>query len=393
MLQETAAGPPSFLKKGPSERTPEETMRLYIFQLRDLSAFQWSEPGWPQIFGSAGANTTPASQLVALGPKAIPFLVEALGDATPTRTMVHNRFKQDGDTLLRRQDIAFECLDRILGFWLYRPHGVLTFCQEAAENQAAVLALARAYWTRSRNASQAQMARNYLILLEQGPASEDSGKINPVSPQLRALRTLGNLEGPEAVLDRLLKTEEERWFDEPTLLEIFNPPSRLSDEQITQCVAALETTSHVRRRQAVATYGQDRSYKIQRALLRALELEPDAGERLHILRALNTHPALWHLPELTRVFDQDRGGACRVEAAKAIQIMMFSEVGKPWASDGWVRLETRDAALAVARKVLQDQEAPLSVRRSALDILEAWRAPEDRPLVTKYQRLPAFWFR
>ena len=42
------------------------------------------------------------------------------------------------------------------------------------------------------------------------------------------------------------------------------------------------------------------------------------------------------------------------------------------------RLETRDAALALARQLVTDRESPTAVRQAAVDVLLAWDSSVDR---------------
>src|SRR5262249_47591253 len=48
--REAAASLPAFLNKKPGERSQAEWIQYWIYQLRDLAAGQWSDPGSPEIF-------------------------------------------------------------------------------------------------------------------------------------------------------------------------------------------------------------------------------------------------------------------------------------------------------------------------------------------------------
>ena len=50
--READAPRPAFLDTKPVERTPEETARYWVFQLRDLAGHQWGNPGYPQLFST-----------------------------------------------------------------------------------------------------------------------------------------------------------------------------------------------------------------------------------------------------------------------------------------------------------------------------------------------------
>jgi HEAT repeat protein len=398
-LEREAATPaPAFLKKPLADMNQEETIRYWIYQLANFSPVMISSPGGPLLFAGFDGAPTPADRLVAIGPAAISFLVETLEDATPTRITISNDFGPCHDKffLLRRQDVAFECLERIVGCSLYRTYSNSAFYRDSPKRKAAALALAKAWWSRSKGASQAQMIRNFLALLDTMDVPYVGPFINSV--RIQALGTLGSLEGPEAVVADLRKIPEERLFERPTVLERLDPPPSASPEVIARMVAAeLEGRNEHSRRKTVAaledaaslsaqrSVGSERdmllrmvaSYRIQRALLHALGREREASERECILRVLAESPKVWHLPALTTVFDHDADVRARVLAGNIIAQIVGDKQWTDWS----VRLETRDAALEVARKLIRDETAPLQVRQAAFDILLAWDSPEDRPLL------------
>jgi HEAT repeat protein len=239
------------------------------------------------------------------------------------------------------------------------------------------------------------MVRNFLALLDTMDVPYVGPFINSV--RIQALGTLGSLEGPEGVVAALRKIPEERFFERPTVLERLDPPPSASPEKIARMVAALESPNELLRRNMVGalkdlasayaqhSVGSERdgllrivgSYRIQQALLRALAREREASERGCILRVLAESPKVWHLPALTTVYGHDAEVGARALAGKIIAQIVGD---KQW-TDWWVRLETRDAALEVARKLIRDEAAPLQVRQAAFDILLAWDSPEDRPLL------------
>lgn len=378
--REAASTRPVFLAKKPGERTQAETIQFWIYQLRDLAAFQWSQPGSPEIFAEMNHPPTPADQLCAIGPAAIPFLIDALDDSTPTRTSVRNRFMLDSERLLRRQDIAFECLGRIVGCCFYRINSNLTLISDAPERQQSAIAHAKAWWIKSRGATQAQMIRNYLDTMSQNLTLQhdpDLGSFGSV--RLHALYMLGILEGPETVIEQVRQIHQDRFFDEPTVRERLDPNSSLSQREIARFVASIDSADASLRRNAVASLKQPQSYQIQRSLLLALEREVEATERIKILQVLQAYPKLWHLPALIKVFKQDPDTQVRIEAGEIIRAL----VGDKSVSEWWLRLETRDAALDFARQLLHDGKAALEIRQVAFDILLAWDSFVDQALLDR----------
>jgi hypothetical protein len=145
-LEREAATPAAFLKKPLADMNQEQTIRYWIYQLGNLSPVVRGVGG-PEVFSVFDRAPTPADRLVAIGPAAIPFLVETLEDAAPTRAMIDNPFAQDSGTFLflRRQDIAFECLERIVGCSLYCTYSNSAFYRDSPKRKAAALALAKAW--------------------------------------------------------------------------------------------------------------------------------------------------------------------------------------------------------------------------------------------------------
>ena len=136
----------------------------------------------------------------------------------------------------------------------------------------------------------------------------------------------------------------------------------LTDAEIDRRVAAIEGGDPDARRQTVASLGKGSSYKVQRALLDASGREADPETLLAMLGALERHPEPWHLPTLTRLLDRGRDIPVRVRAGQMIRRLMGGHGD---------RLETRDAALAVARRLAGDEATPTEVRRASVDILKA----------------------
>jgi hypothetical protein len=391
MEMELRAPLPSCLNKKVTEMSLSESIQYWIYQLRDLSAYQCSDPGYPAIFSSSDEPPTPADRIVAAGVDGIPMLIEALEDGTPTRTLVDNRFRLDESEPLRRQDIAFQCLERIFGYRFYPAYEKKTFVAESPAARASALAHVRNWWKISQGKSQAQMVRNYLASIEENKTLRHDGVwMHEVDPwgyeRLHALRTLANLEGPEAVLDSVAKIAEQPLFDEPRLREWLDPKTPLTGEQVAHSVKTIEGPDPVLRRTIIAGLENEASYRIQRALLRALEREPIASERLRILRVLRNRPMPWHLVELTKIVACNGDVSNRVEAGEIIAHILGDKSHSYW----WDRLENRDSALALARKLLCDEMTAAPVRYVAFDIIVAWESFTDAPLLARLRAQPVF---
>ena len=162
--REAAAPRPAFLQKSPKDRTEEERIRYWIYQLRDLSADPAYGGGPPTIFGWDTARPTAANQIMAICAPAIPFLIDSLDDGTPTRTFVwHQPGRHPGLSMLRRQDIAINCLEWIVGCKFYESYTSTPLHVDTPERRSA-LANVREWWKLSQGKPQAEMIRNQLAL-------------------------------------------------------------------------------------------------------------------------------------------------------------------------------------------------------------------------------------
>jgi len=204
-----------FLDKRPKDLTDDEIVELLIYRFRDLSAGHtasaYSTGTWsrsdPVIFSTLWAPLLPteADMLVALGDDALEQLVEAVQDTTPTRS-TSSWFGPGRHTfLMRRQDMALMCLQRITGCTFYQITGERAILsQESAERRASVIAHVHKWWQNSKGKSQAEMIRNYLATVDQNLVMNDAhSKWQLDSARDQALMTLGYLEGPKNVLNQL----------------------------------------------------------------------------------------------------------------------------------------------------------------------------------------------
>jgi hypothetical protein len=104
--------------------TPEEQAAELVFQLRDQTGQQNSQPGWCDIFeGDDGKETeaSPAARLVKLGHAAVPALIDALGSEDYSRSVGFWRDFQFSHTVLTVGDCALQVLQRIANRQFFEP--------------------------------------------------------------------------------------------------------------------------------------------------------------------------------------------------------------------------------------------------------------------------------
>ena len=92
----------------------EQQVSELIFHLRDQTGWQSFNPGRCSVFeGSHGSTNTPAHQLARIGYAAVPQLIAALDDSTPSRAM--GGWILDIRNILTVGDCAEQILERISG--------------------------------------------------------------------------------------------------------------------------------------------------------------------------------------------------------------------------------------------------------------------------------------
>ena len=516
---------PDFLDKKPEERTKEESIRYWIYELRDQGSRQISDPGYPMLF-DLGVSPAAADQVVAFGPDAVPSLIDALDDDTPTRTIAWQRSFYPVYFVLRRQDVAMKCLERIAGCRFYEEGTTfIHLYMDKPERREAAIATVKSWWDMSKGKSQATWIRNqmelrgtnadslqnlamiegpetvmadlrqvfadskpdlnnyaeevlfrldpqtvlrgafqrfkngssqdgdYKFLLKYGDRTvyqemtrhlAETGKLDPSGwtfteqaewaakygqnwaiPLLAELLVFTNVTGSryvnptiggQAFANADVAVEEfqkltgkdfgyrrekdlaerqaiigqarEWWKQEgqkasAKLVAKVHPPVipledlMFSEDQINGMVSALQTQNANLRRRTVASLQGVYSYQVQRALLNALALENSAPERAKIIKVLQKHPELWHLPTLVRVMESDSALTNRILAAQGIKLAVMDTRGWLW----WPRLESREQALASARLLVSDGKTPVELRRAATEILMAGNSFTDEPLL------------
>ncbi|MEM7396503.1 MAG: hypothetical protein AAF492_29580, partial [Verrucomicrobiota bacterium] len=102
--------------KPAAERSREEEIAQWIFQLRDQNGFQLGQPGGCSIFTTAdGSTNSPAHQLERIGLDAIPQLIETLDDERFSRSVGYHRNFYFSHEVLRIGDCARQVIEEISG--------------------------------------------------------------------------------------------------------------------------------------------------------------------------------------------------------------------------------------------------------------------------------------
>lgn len=212
-LQEELSRPiPVYLSKPKNELTADEIIAYLIYRLRDF------EPTESYPFDIlASDDDSPSDLLIMIGTRAIPQLVAAMSDETPTRSFLHNRYGyliggRDVDVLggirpKRRQDFAANCVYRLTGCQFY-PTPIDQLTPEQRESAMQHVGL---WWEMSEGESQAEMLRNYLKTMHLNTAIKGLRDDTLYRYcRVNALKTLADLEGPEIAIDELSRLRQER---------------------------------------------------------------------------------------------------------------------------------------------------------------------------------------
>ncbi len=255
----------------------------------------------------------------------------------------------------------------------------------------------QAQWavTYGRNWAIPIAARMFRETAMTGSRGTSDGKgSQPFSAADVAMGAFGNLVGRDfgyrrnaSVEDRLAAIDKARqWWEKNGRDELkekigadhppANPVGNLlaSEAEIAHCVAAIEGSNQSVRTKVFGELNVVFSWHVQEALTTALARSGGAGEKLLILRIVQRNPALWMLPVLSSLFQHDKDLPVRLLAGQILRDVVTDRTTHNW-------LETRDAALSAARRVVHDANQPVEVRREAASILEAWGWWDDLRLI------------
>lgn len=124
--------------------TDSQKADRYVAQLKDLHCRQWGQPGWINPFvafaGEQADENPPSQRLLDLEMGAIPALIKALLDDTPTRTVYHWRDFHHSRVVWRVSDFAWTILRGITDreFGNRRIVGFTMSSMEPDERQAVI---------------------------------------------------------------------------------------------------------------------------------------------------------------------------------------------------------------------------------------------------------------
>ncbi len=159
-LERMVAGGAESLKPSldESKMGEAERIRFYVTQLKDLNCPQMSQPGdiaiYATIVDGQPDENPPSAKLLRLVMKAVPFLIEALDDDTPTRTVYHWRDFAHSRYVWRTSDFAWQILrDITKKEFGYRPVvGFTLGTMEPAEKKTAIEAI-KQWYAENKNVS------------------------------------------------------------------------------------------------------------------------------------------------------------------------------------------------------------------------------------------------
>lgn len=150
-------------------KLPEELRaKAYIAQLKDLHCVQFAQPGsiMPYVtpIGEELSEDTPSAQLKEMGYAAVPVLIKALEDDTPTRTVYHWRDFSHSRLVWRVSDFAWHILRDISGREFGNQAVVgFTYSSMNPDEQRAVREEVRQWYEETKNLSPDDRMMTYFL--------------------------------------------------------------------------------------------------------------------------------------------------------------------------------------------------------------------------------------
>jgi hypothetical protein len=135
----------------PEELPIEERIAYYIARFPDVQGRQLTQPGHCLAVGHGPprkeSGTWLSDSVVEIGGRAVPVLIEHLIDRRLTRSVGFRRNFEPSRTVLRVQDVALQCIERILDVHIYSPSDSSSYLStESPETRNQVIADIRAMW-------------------------------------------------------------------------------------------------------------------------------------------------------------------------------------------------------------------------------------------------------
>ncbi len=148
----------------------KERIAYCIARFPDVHGFQMSQPGHCMTISffpdSTSKDTLISDTVVKIGRSAVPALIEHLGDKRLTRSIGFRRNFDPNRTVLRVQDVAVQCIEKIVDIRFYHPSTSSSYLSnEKPEVREKVIADLKAWWKENSDKSPLQ---GYQARLEQG---------------------------------------------------------------------------------------------------------------------------------------------------------------------------------------------------------------------------------
>jgi len=251
----------------PSKLSPAERAAYDIAHFPDVHGFQMSQPGMCLTTGM-GTGTKDSDAVVAIGRPAVPLLIAHLTDRRLTRSIGFWRNFNPQRTVLRVQDVAVECIERILDIDFYRPTNSSAYLstETPAIHDRVVEAITK-WW--AENGGKSPLA-GYLALLDDGPFSQ----------RLRNLQKIEKLDPHAVDIPATLK----RWASAATVEDALPLAIALAQRGDTSLLPLIRNVvawdkfrSHSDAVTALLRYGDASDYRICHAA--ALEDLQAGGKR------------------------------------------------------------------------------------------------------------------
>jgi len=134
------------------EKLPlDERIAYYIARFPDVRGYQALQPGHCQTIGLGGPteeyDTSLSDAIVQIGRPAVPMLVDHLTDRRLTRSVGFFRNFAPSRTVLRVQDVAVQCIERILMQGFYSPSSTSSYLSnESPEKREQIISDIKAWW-------------------------------------------------------------------------------------------------------------------------------------------------------------------------------------------------------------------------------------------------------
>ena len=130
----------------PDRLPQDERIAYYLGRFPDVRGQQFCQPGQCQVL-RMGERTKFSDAIIKIGRPAVPALIEHLSDRRVTRSIGYRRHFDSSRTVLRVQDVAVACIQKILDIPFYRRSSSSAYLSnERPGRRQKVVAEIRAWW-------------------------------------------------------------------------------------------------------------------------------------------------------------------------------------------------------------------------------------------------------